>query len=74
MSRRVYSDLDSIEKEIIKLALPRQYITRDDVLDNLSDDHTKTSIKEAFSALSSEQRLYRVGNRSEHILIRRDLF
>lgn len=74
MSRRVYSDLDSIEKEIIKLALPRQYITRDDVLDNLSNDHTKTSIKEAFSALSSEQRLYRVGNRSEHILIRRDLF
>jgi hypothetical protein len=74
VSRRVYSDLDSIEKEIIKLALPRQYITRDDVLDNLSDDHTKTSIKEAFSALSSEQRLYRVGNRSEHILIRRDLF
>ncbi|MGM0556524.1 MAG: hypothetical protein ACQEVA_09130 [Myxococcota bacterium] len=43
-------------------------------MENLSDDFTKTSLKNAFSQLCEENRLFRVGNESEHIIIERDLF
>jgi hypothetical protein len=74
LTRRYYHELDSVEKSIIEFALPRDTVSRDEVLEHLSERHTKTSLKEAFSELSEEDRLYRVGNRADHILIRRDLF
>lgn len=59
---------------MIQLALPHGRITREAVLENLSDDFTKTALKQAFSRLCEEDRLFRVGNQSEHIIIERDLF
>lgn len=62
------------EKAIIQVAIQHEYITRDIVLDNLADDFTKTDLRDAFTTLCDEQRLFRVGNKAEHVLIERDLF
>lgn len=72
--RRTYSDLDEAEKAIIQVAVQREYVTRDIVLDSLSDEFTKTDLRDAFTSLCDEQRLFRVGNKAEHVLIERDLF
>lgn len=72
--RRLYSELNEAEKAVIQMALPRGSITREAVLENLADNFTKTSLKQAFSRLCEENRLFRIGNRSKHIIIERDLF
>ena len=72
--RRTYADLDEAEKAVIRLALPKETVTREEVLEELSGNFTKKSLKDAFSQLCDERRLFRVGNKSDHILIERDLF
>lgn len=62
------------EKAIIQVAVQREYVTRDVVLGELTDDFTKSDLRDAFTSLCEEQRLFRVGNKAEHILIERDLF
>lgn len=62
------------EKAIIQVAIQQEAITREEVLDDLSDEFTKTALRDAFSTLCDEQRLFRVGNKAEHVLIERDLF
>lgn len=72
--RRNYADLSEAEKAIIQVAIQRDFVTRDVVLGELTDQFTKTDLRDAFSALCDEQRLFRVGNKAEHVLIERDLF
>jgi hypothetical protein len=43
-------------------------------LDNLAPDYAKSDLRDAFSSLCDEQRLFRVGNKAEHVLIERGLF
>lgn len=62
------------EKAIIQVAVQREYVSRDVVLDALDDDFTKTDLRDAFTSLCDEQRLFRVGNKADHVLIERDLF
>ncbi len=72
--RRTYADLTEPEKAIIQVAIQTEYVTREVVLDRLADDFTKTDLRDAFASLCDEQRLFRVGNKAEHVLIERDLF
>jgi hypothetical protein len=72
--RRGYAEMSESEKAIIQVAVQREYVTRDVVLGELSDDFTKSDLRDAFTSLCEEQRLFRVGNKAEHILIERDLF
>jgi hypothetical protein len=44
------------------------------VLDRLTDDFTKSDLRDAFSSLCDEERLFRVGNKADHVLIERALF
>ncbi len=72
--RRGYADMTDAEKAIIQVAVQREYVSRDVVLDALDDDFTKTDLRDAFTSLCDEQRLFRVGNKADHVLIERDLF
>ncbi len=74
MDKRFYDELSSVEKEIIKYALPRDTVTRDEIIDELHDDHTKTSVKDAFSELCDENRLVRISNGSQYTMTTRYLF
>lgn len=62
------------EQAIIQVAVQHEFVTRDIVLDALADDFTKSELREAFGELCDEQRLFRVGNKADHVLIERDLF
>lgn len=72
--RRSYADLDEVEQAIVQVAIQYDYVTRDLVFEHLTDDFTKAALRDAFSSLCDEQRLFRVGNKAEHVLIARDLF
>ena len=72
--RRPYAELEAAEKAVVRLALSRESVTRDEVVDELAEDHTKASLRDAFTALGDEQRFLRVGNRAEHVMVERDLF
>jgi len=66
--------LSETEQAVIKVALPREKITRDEVVDQLDGDYEEEEVREAFSTLCDENRLFRVGNRADYVMIQRDLF
>lgn len=70
----MYSELNEVEQAIVEYALPREKIDRNDVADLFEDRFDEEEIQEAFTALKGENRLFRRGNKSEYIMIRRDLF
>ena len=72
--RRLYSELSDPEKAIVKYALPRRVIDRNEVVDQLTDDFSEKAVQDAFTRLKSENRLFRQDNKSEYVMIRRDLF
>lgn len=73
-SKRYYRDLDEIEKEIIKYALPRDTINREDLVDELTDELPEDVVQKAFVSLCNENRLLRIGNSSEYTMTARRLF
>jgi hypothetical protein len=72
--RRLYSELDDIEKAIVRASLSKERVAQGEVIDQLSDDFDEEQIKEAIGRLRSENRLFRIGNKSEFVMIERDLF
>jgi hypothetical protein len=70
----LYSELNEAEKAIVEYALPREKIDRNDVSDLFADEFGEETLQEAFTALKQENRLFRRGNKSEYVMIRRDLF
>ena len=72
--RRLYSELNPTEQVIVEYALPREKIDRNDVVDEYGDELGEEAIDEAFTALKQEHRIFRRGNKSEYVMIRRDLF
>lgn len=72
--RRNYGDLTEPEKAVIQVAIQHEYVTRTMVLDALDDEFSSSKLRDAFNALCDEQRLFRVGNKADHVLIERDLF
>ena len=72
--RRPYAELNDPEQAIVEFALPHRVIDRKDVVGELTEDFSEKSLQEAFTRLKSENRLFRQGNKSEYVMIRRDLF
>jgi hypothetical protein len=72
--RRLYSELDDIEKAIVRVSLSKERVAQGDVIDQLSDEFDEDQIEEAIGRLRSENRLFRIGNKSEFVMIERDLF
>lgn len=72
--RRPYAELDEPEQAIVQYALPHRIIDRKDVVDELTEDFSEKALQEAFTRLKAESRLFRQGNKSEYVMIRRDLF
>lgn len=66
--------MNPAEQAIIRLALPREKIDRDDIVDILTEEFSEKAVQDAFTALKQEDRLFRKGNNSEYVMIRRDLF
>jgi hypothetical protein len=66
--------LNAAEQAIIRLALPQEKIDRDDIVDILTEEFSEKAVQDAFTALKQEDRLFRKGNNSEYVMIRRDLF
>ncbi|MFB6375740.1 MAG: hypothetical protein ABEN55_22115 [Bradymonadaceae bacterium] len=72
--RRLYSELNPAEQAIVEHALPREKIDRNNIVDLFADEYGEETIDEAFTALKQEHRLFRRGNKSEYVMIRRDMF
>ncbi len=72
--RRLYSELDEIEKAVVQATLSRERIAEDEVVEELSDEYEEEDIEAAISTLRQENRLFRIGNKSEFVMIERDLF
>lgn len=70
----MYSELDEAEKAIVQEALPSETIDRDELVDLLGDDFSEQAIQDAFTRLKKENRLFRRGNGTKYVMIRRDLF
>lgn len=66
--------MNAAEQAIIRLALPQEKIDRDDIVDILTEEFSEKAVQDAFTALKQEDRLFRKGNNSEYVMIRRDLF
>ena len=66
--------MNPAEQAIIRLALPQEKIDRDDIVDILTEEFSEKAVQDAFTALKQEDRLFRKGNNSEYVMIRRDLF
>lgn len=72
--RRLYSELDDIEQAVVRATLSRERIAEDEVVDKLSDEYDEENVESAISTLRQENRLFRIGNKSEFVMIERDLF
>lgn len=72
--RRRYEKLTKPEQAIVRVALPRDTVTRDDVVDALAEDFDADQVREAFSTLCDSNRLVREGNSAEYMMVERDLF
>lgn len=72
--RRPYSDLNEVEQEIVEHALPRETINREEIIEKLSEKYSEQAAEEAFTELKQENRLFRRGNKTIYVMIRRDLF
>lgn len=74
IDRRPYSELNEAEKAVVERALPQETIHREDTLEALEDEFSEDALDEAFTKLKQENRLFRRGNNSVYVMIRRDLF
>lgn len=74
IDRRPYSELSDAEQVVVERALPHETIHREDTVDALSDEFDEETIEDAFTRLKQENRLFRRGNNSVYVMIRRDLF
>lgn len=74
IERRHYPDLNEAERAIVKVALPTETVSRDEVIERLCDEFEEEEVLDAFSTLVEEHRLYRIGNRADYMMVERDLF
>jgi len=72
--RRPYSELRDAEQAVVERALSRETIHREETVEALCDDYSEEALEEAFTNLKQENRLFRRGNKSVYVMIRRDLF
>lgn len=70
----MFSQLNDVEQTIVEYALSREKIDRNVVVDEFAEDFNEEAINDAFTALKQENRLFKRGNQSEYVMIRRDLF
>jgi TRAP-type C4-dicarboxylate transport system substrate-binding protein len=74
IERRPYSELDDAERAVVERALPQETIHREKTVEALEDEYAGEALDEAFTNLKQENRLFRRGNKSVYVMIRRDLF
>lgn len=74
IDRRPYSELNDAERAVVERALPQETIHREETVDALGDEYSEEDLDEAFTKLKQENRLFRRGNKSVYVMIRRDLF
>lgn len=73
-TRRMYAELDDVEKAVVQASLSKERVAQDELVDELGDEFGEDSVKEAISRLRNEDRLFKIGNKSEFVMIERDLF